>query len=186
MAMIKDSTGQGFGVQITSENKMQVNSVSRTITQHVNEIYEKHFSLVFEGIDPVGADDYFFYFENTGTKNIHLTKFRFKSTVIGTVEFHRVTGTPIFAAGVDITPSNRFLGSTKSISAIIKTDTNTTGISVADFLLRLTVSTANIDFVDDAPSHIIVPPGQKFALLWDTSTGVLSGTIDVYEDQGGS
>jgi len=183
MVKIVDSTGSSYGVEVTSENKLQTDTVTRSITQHVNEIYAEHYSLVFEGIDPAGADDYFVYLKNTGTKSIHLTKFRFKSTVVGTVELHHVTGTASYASDTDISPANRFLGSTNTPVMIAKTDTNTTGLVNANTLIRLTLSTANTDFIDDAPSHIILPPGQSAAVLWDTSTGILAGTIDMYVDQ---
>ena len=182
MSLIKDGAGTGNTLEITKENKAQINAVQKTITQHINEQYQKHFSLFFEGIDPTGADDYFFYFKNTGTKNIHFTKFRFASSVIGTVELHNVTGT---ATAVNaITPANRFIGSTNSLTATIGTNVNITGLANAATLIHLRLDTADKDFVDSAPSHIIVPPGQSVALLWDTATGILKGTIDVYEDQG--
>lgn len=184
MSIIKDGSGNGHSLKITAENRATIDSVSRSVTQHINEVYEKHFSLTFEGIDPVGADDYFFYLSNTGTKNIHLTKFRLRSTVVGSVELHRVTGTPTFTAGTDVTAANRFLGSSNSPVATIKTDTNTTGLTVEDVLIRLRLDTVDKDFVDEALSHIIIPPGQSFALMWDAATGILAGTIDMYEDQG--
>lgn len=182
MSIIKDGAGTGNTLRVTSENKAQVNAVQRSLTQHINEIYEKHFSLFFEAIDPTGADDYFFYFKNTGTKNIHFTKFRFASTVIGTVEIHEVTGT---ATAVNaITPANRFIGSTNTLTATVGTNVNITGLSNAATLIHLRLDTANKDYIDDAPSHIIVPPGQAIAFLWDISTGILKGTVDVYEDPG--
>lgn len=184
MSIIKDGSGTGNTLRINSENRADVESVSRSITQHINEKYEKHLSITFEAIDPVGADDYFLYIKNTGTKNLHLTKFRFKTTVIGTIELHHVTGTASFAAETAITPVNRNLGSSESLTAVTSADTNTTGLSNAGTLLRLTLSTANVDFMDEAPSHIILPPGQALACLWDTATGILAGTIDIYEDQG--
>ena len=183
--MVQIVDGQtGNSAIVTDEYRLETDTVSRSITQHINEKYEKHFSLTFEGIDPAGADDYFFYYKNTGTRNIHFTKFRFQSTVAGNVEIHHVTGTPSYAADTDVTPVNRTIGSTKTITSTIKTDTNTTGISNSGTLIKLRIDTVNKDYLDNAPSHIIVPPGQAIALLWDTSTGVLSSTIDLYEDQG--
>jgi archaellum component FlaG (FlaF/FlaG flagellin family) len=182
--IIRDGSGGGNSLRITTENRASGDMVSRTITQHVNEVYQKHFSLTFDAIDPVGADDYFFYFKNTGTKSIHFTKFRFRSTVAGSVEIHEVTGTPSYTSDTDVTPANRYIGSSNTITATIKTDTNTTGLTNANTLIRLRLASTDTDYVDDAPSHIIVPPGQSIALLWDTATGALSGTIDIYEDQG--
>jgi archaellum component FlaG (FlaF/FlaG flagellin family) len=182
MTIIKDGAGTGNTLRITRENRANVSSVSRSVTQHINEVYETHWSLFFEAVDPTGADDYFFYLKNTGTKNIHITKSRFNSTVAGTVEFHRVTGT---ASSVnDIVPANRNLGSTTAPTATIGTNVDITGLTNANTLLHLRLDTANKDVVDEHPSHIIVPPGQAFALLWDTGTGILKGTIDIYEDLG--
>ena len=182
MSIIKDGKGTGNTLQITTENKAQVDAVERSLTQHINEVYEKHFSLTFEAIDPTTSDDYFFYFKNTGTKNIHFTKFRFKSTVIGTVEIHAVTGTA--SAVTDVAPANRFIGSTNTITDSTGTSVDFTGLTSVAALIRLTLDIADKDYVDDAPSHIIVPPGQAIACLWDQTTGILAGTLDIYEDQG--
>ena len=180
--IIKDGAGTGKSLKINAENRADVDAVSRSITQHVNEVYQKHFSISFEAIDPTGADDYFFYYKNTGTKNIHVTKTRFKTTVVGAVEIHHVTGTA--STVTDVAPVNRYVGSAEAVPASTGTSVNFTGLTVAGVLNRLQLSTANVDFVDDSPSHIIVPPGQAIALMWDTSTGILAGTIDMYEDQG--
>jgi len=182
MTQIKDATGTGKSLKVTDENRAATDSVSRSITQHINEIYEKHFSITFDAIDPTGADDYFLYFKNTGTKNIHLTKFRLRSTVVGSVELHRVTGTA--SSGTTLTPVNRFLGSTNAVTSTIETDPNFTGLSEAGVLIRLRLDTVDKDYTVDAPSHIIIPPGQAIAGLWDAATGALSGTVDFYEDQG--
>jgi hypothetical protein len=180
--IIKDGSGTGATAKVNAENRLDVESVTRSLTQHINELYEKHFSVTFEAIDPTGADDYFFYFKNTGTKNIHMTKFRFKSSVIGTVEIHHVTGTA--SAITAVTPANRFIGSSKTITADVGTSVDFTGLTSSAVLIRLTLDVADKDYVDDAPSHIIIPPGQAIACLWDTATGILAGTIDIYEDQG--
>ena len=184
MVTLTNGVGNGNTAEITAENKLEVSSVSRSITQHINENYNKHFSLTFDAIDPVGADDYFVYINNTGTKNIHLTKFRFRSTVPGSVELHHVSGTASYAADVDISPANRYLGAANVVTLVAKTDTNTTGLTKLEDLIHIRLAVADTDYVDDAPSHIIIPPGQAFACLWDTATGILSGTIDFYEDPG--
>ena len=182
MSIIKDGAGSGRTMRINEENRADVESISRSITQHINEVYAKHFSLSFQAIDPTGADDYFFYMKNTSTKHIHVTKSRFKSTVAGSVEFHHVTGTA--SAVTDVVPVNRHLGNTETITATIGTGVDITGLTNEGNMLCLRVDTANKDIVDEHPSHIIVPPGQAFALMWDTGTGILKGTIDIYEDQG--
>lgn len=182
MSIIKDGSGTGNTLRINEENRADTDAITRSITQHINEVYEKHWSLFFEAIDPTGADDYFFYLKNTGTKNLHVTKTRFSTTVVGTLEIHNVTGTA--SALSAITPVNRTLGSANFPVATIGTAVDITGLSNAGTLLHLRADVANKDYVDEHPSHIIIPPGQALAFLWDTGTGILKGTVDIYEDQG--
>jgi hypothetical protein len=182
--IIKDGAGKGNAARVNVENRLDVESVSRPIDQHINEIYEKMYSLPFDAIDPVGADDYFVYIKNTGTKNLHVESLNIRSTVAGTVEVHYVTGTASFTSGTDITPVNRTLGSSVAITATIKTDTDTTGLTNGGILEYMRLAVANTDYCLEISSHLIIPPGKAMALLWDTSTGILSGTITIYEDQG--
>ena len=62
MTVIKDSA-TGNVASVSTEQRLRTDSVIRSLDQHINEVYEKHLSLTFDGIDPVGADDYFFYFK---------------------------------------------------------------------------------------------------------------------------
>lgn len=181
--IIKDSTGKGYGVRVGPENRLDVTSVAIPIDQYINKNYGKVFSLPFDAIDPVGADDYFFYLKNTGTSDLHISDIRLKSTVAGTVEVHGVTGTPSYTADTDITPVNRKIGDTNTITAIAKTDTNTTGLTSQGILFYLNCDTVNEMQHLRTSSNITIPPGQAMALLWDTSTGALSGVVSVYEDQ---
>ena len=182
--VIKDGAGSGKTLRINKENRADVEAVSRSLDQHINELYSKVYSLPFDGINPVGADDYFFYINNTGLKDLHITDIRVKSTVAGVVEVHSVTGTASFTAGADVTPVNRKIGASISLTATIKTDTDTTGLSNRGVLFYLNCDTVNKTEHLRTSSHIIVPPGQSVALLWDTSTGILSGAVSIYEDQG--
>ena len=97
--IIKDGTGGGKTLAIDEENRARTFAVTQLFDQHVNTHDFKVWSLPFDGIDPVGADDYFFYFKNTGTEDIRVTDIRIKSSVAGTVEVHHVTGTASFTAG---------------------------------------------------------------------------------------
>jgi len=184
MSIIKDGSGTGRTLRVNEENRADVEAISRPIEQHINELYEKYFSLPFDAIDPVGADDYFFYLKNTGTKNLHITDLRARSTVAGTIEWHGVTGTPSFTSDTDITPVNRTLGSSQTLIATAKTDTNTTGLTSTGVLFYQRLDTANEGEHIRTSGHIIMKPGQAMALSWDTATGALSGVLSVYEDQG--
>ena len=182
--IINDGTGTGDTAKVNVENRLDVEAVNRPIVQHINEKYAKVYTLSFDAIDPVGADDYFVYLKNTGTKDFHVTHIRVRTTVIGVLEIHNVTGTASFTSGNDIAPENLTIGSSNTITATIKTDTDTTNLSNAGVLFYQRLAVADTDYLLKVDAHIIIPPGQSIALLWDTATGALSGNITMYEDQG--
>jgi archaellum component FlaG (FlaF/FlaG flagellin family) len=184
MALIKDGSGTGNTLRINEENRADVEAVSRPIEQHINEFYKKAFTVSYDAIDPVGADDYFLYIKNTGTKNLHVTHIQTRSTVAGSVEVHNVTGTASFASETAITPVNLTLGSSAALTGTFSADTNATGLTNAGTLFYQRLDTVNKDYLLKVDAHLIIPPGQALAFLWDTSTGALSGSVTIYEDQG--
>lgn len=182
MSIIKDGSGSGRALRINKENRASTDTIIRSIAQHINEVYQKHYSLTFDAIDPTGADDYFVYLKNTGTKNLHVTKLRLRSTVAGSVELHRVTGTA--SSGTAISPTNYYLGSSNTPVMIAETDPNFTGLTQAGIIEYIRLDTVDKDYTEEIPEHIIIPPGQALAFLWDAATGALSGNVEIYEDQG--
>lgn len=183
MSIIKDGAGSGYTARVSSENRLHVTSVSVPSDQHVNEDHQKYFSVPFSGIDPVGADDYFFYIENTGIKNLHVTDFRMRSTVAGNVGIHHVIGTPVYVGETAVTPVNRYLGQTGTLDATVNTDTDITGLTNQGELFCICIPVINTTYHLKTSSHIIIPPGQAMALHWDTATGAISGTVSIYEAQ---
>jgi len=180
---IEDGRGTGNRARVNTEGQLEVLAVSIPEDRHINSEHEAVWSLPFEGIDPVAADDYFFYIQNTGSKNLGLTDFRISSTVAGTVEIHYVTGVPIFTAGVDVEPVSRFLGSNNDLGAIVKTDTDTTGLVNEGVLFYIDIDVAGKLEHLKTSSNIIIPPGQGIAMLWDQATGILKGVVSVVELQ---
>jgi hypothetical protein len=171
----------GYKLIVNSEGEALTRAISEPEDRHLNQEHESVYSLPFEGIDPAGVDDYFFYIENTGTTNQAVTDIRIESSVIGTVEVHYVTGTPSFTAGVDVTPVNRHLGSNKTPTATIKTDTDTTGLINGGVMFWINCDTADTLYHLRTTSNIIIPPGQAVALMWDQATGILKGMVSLVD-----
>ncbi len=182
--IIKDGAGSGLNAKVNKENRLDVESVSRSIEQHINEKYKKTYTLSYDAIDPTGADDYFLYIKNTGTKNLHVTHIRTRTTVVGVVEIHNVTGTVIFGTETAITPENLTVGDSSTITAVTSADVNATGLANAGILFYQRLAVAATDYLLKIDAHIIIPPGQAIAFLWDTASGILSGNVTIYEDQG--
>jgi len=178
---IEDGKGSGSRVEVNSDNQLRVFASVESIDRRQNRVESKVWSLPFEGIDPAGADDYFFYIKNTGTSLLGITDIRIESSVIGAVEVRHVSGTPSYTSDTDVTPVSRNLGSSTTPVATVKTDTDTTGLTNEGVIFYITCDTANKVYHLRTSSNIFIPPGQSVALLWDTSTGILKGMVSLVE-----
>ena len=178
---IESGTGNGKFAMVNDENRLSTTAVSEPHDRHLARTENTTWSLPFEAIDPVGADDYFFYIKNTGANDIAITDIRLESSVAGNIEVHHVTGTPSFAAGADITPVNRYLGSSINPTATIKTDTDTTGLTSGGIVFFLNIPVVSTLYHLRTSSNIFIAPGQQLALLWTSATGILSGVVSITE-----
>ncbi len=182
MTIIKNGSHDGdFGLKVSQEGRGQVDAVVESNDRHININHEKVWSLPFEGVDPVGTDDYFFYLKNTGITVLAITDFRLESSVAGTVEVHAVSGTAVYTASADITPINRYVGSSIIPTATIKTDTDTTGLVNEGVNFWVNISATDTLFHTQTSSNIAIPPGQAIALMWDQATGILKGMVSLVE-----
>jgi hypothetical protein len=150
----------------------------------VNERLGKVWSLPFKGVDPTGADDYFFYLKNDGTTNIRITDIRISSTVAGLAELQIVTGTA--SGGSAITPVGRNLGIPATLVATVESGADITGLTNGGILFFLPMDTANKEQHLTTSSRVIIPPGSAVALLWPESTGILTGVVSIVEETAGN
>lgn len=166
---------------VNSFGQLLTEATTTSEDRHINIEHEKVWSLPFRGIDPVGAGDIFFYFKNTDSINYIFTDFRGSTTVAGYLDIIAVSGTPVYTADTDVTPVNRFVGSSNSPTAIIKTDTDTTGLSDDGIIFTMDVNSSSLNQLNHlrTTAGVIVPPGQAIALRWSEATGILSGTLSI-------
>lgn len=131
-------------------------------------------------VTPAATNDYFFYFENTGTATYTFTHLRAFSAAATTISVRRVVGTPSYTAATDIDPVNRNLGFTRGMAAIIKQDTDTTGLTSQGELYYLRLNTADQNEILAPTSEVIIPPGAKLAFLSTVSTAI-TATVSLAE-----
>ena len=177
MTIIQDGAGTGRTAQVTSENRLDTDAVSRNQSQHINEVYQKLFSLSFEGIDPVGADDYFFYLENTGSEDLHISAFRVSSSVPTEIAIEHVTGTA--SGGTAAPPLARNFGSSKVPSATIETGVDITGLTKVGRVLFLECAVADTEYSEEIISNIIIPQGTAMAMKRVAATGLINATVSL-------
>ena len=180
MTKIQDGTGTGRTASVTTNNRLAVASVNQEQDHFIAKDSGKVWSLTFKDVDPTAADDYFFYLKNTSTEFVcNISDIRIASTVAGQLEINAVSGTA--AGGTSITPVSRLVNSVASPSGIAESGADITGLTSDGTLFLLTLEAAKT-FQLKTSSRIIIPPGQAVGLLWGETTGILSGTVSIYEE----
>lgn len=169
----------GKVADVGNNGGLAVNAVAENISQRSN-VNGKAFSIQF-AVTPVGANDFFFHFQNTGTKDIIFTKTRIVSTVITQITIEKVSGTPTFVSSTDASVTNRNLGSSTTLSADAKFDTDITVITSDGILFFEECSIANTLFTLDIDSAIIIPQGKTIAFKRVAATGLIDVLITAIE-----
>jgi len=177
MAKIVDPDGKV--AKVDAKGRLTTAAVSQNISQRSN-IDGRVFSIQF-AVTPVGANDFFFHFKNTGTKNIIFTKIRMSSAVITQITIEKVSGTPTFVSATPATVTNRNLGSSAALSAEAQSDTNITVITSDGILFFEELSIADTRFTLDIDSSIIIPQGKTIAFKSVVGTGLTDVLITAIE-----
>lgn len=179
---IEDGSGSGVQAKVNGKQLLDVFAVVEA-EDKLNARDGKTWSVT-QSTTPVGANDYIFYFKNTSNDTIYvITDIRATAASATLLSIDHVEGTPTFAAGQDLTPVNRNLGAQFSISATIKEDTNTTGLTDLGRLYPLQVEAANKLAHLRSSSNIIITPGQAVAMESSAATAVVSTwSFSVLED----
>lgn len=174
---IVDGTGRGFEAEVDDHGRLMTFSVTEAEDKHVNKHTGKVWSLPFT-TTPVGPSDAFFYLKNTGAVNLFITDIRVDVAAAEVVTVNKVTGTPTFTSGGDITAISRNLGAALEPDATIKYDTNTTGLVDAGELFFLTCEANKLSHLRTS-SNILVTPGSAIALYATTGAAAIKGMVSV-------
>ena len=166
------------GARVNTIGQLNIAGPVETVDYHATVHFQKYWSLPFEDVDPTAADDYFFYLKNTGTVNLSVPDIRLSTTVAGAVQVKWVTGTAGGSLST-LTPVNRYLGSPNQPTATVNYSVDITGLTDAGELFRIDLPTAGQLVKMHTTGNILIPPGQAIALIWDQSTGVLSGSVSL-------
>ena len=166
---IEDGAGVGPDAKVNKFQQLDTFSIISPEDRFANK--EGKTWTIRSNTTPVGAADYIFYFKNTGTKTYAITDVRAFPSGASKLLIEVVEGTPTFAAGADLTPVARNLGSSEPITATIKEDTNTTGLTSKGVLFTLPCE-ASVEKHLRTTSNIIIPPGQAIAMQTEGTTTV--------------
>jgi len=179
---IEDGTGSGKTAKVNGGNRLLVNAVQKSTDADVNETSGKVWSVVFEGLNPAGADDYVVYIKNTGDKTLHITDMRIMADTAATqIELHAVSGTVV--GGSTITPLSRTIGSAATPTATIESGTDLTGLTSDGILFFIQCSTVGKEEHLSSSSRIRIPKSKALAVLIETATANVTGVISLAEEE---
>lgn len=158
---------------------MPANALQQAYDQ--NRANLKTWFLPTDSIDPTTSDDFFVYVKNNSTKVYTVYRISFETTVAGTIEVHHVTGT---AGGspTDKDPVNMTLGGGPLPDITFSDDPDITGLTSQGRVASMAMGVASVQQELELPEGIRIQPGTALALLWDETTGILSGGMYIYEE----
>lgn len=177
MAQIKGPDGRVADVDL--DNRLTVFAVIQDEDRHAN-MDGRYWSLFFQ-VDPTGVNDNFFYFKNTGTKDLLITDVRVSSDAVTQLIYKRVAGTPV--GGTPIVPVNRKLADPSVPAAVFQQGVDITGLTDAGVIFFESCDVINRLQHLKTTSAIIIPQGQAVAFERIEATGSITCVVSVSESE---
>lgn len=180
ISIVDGNTGRTL--EIDSQNRARVLSISEPEDFHINQNNGKVWSISFKGLNPAGADDYVLYIGNNGDKDLRISDVRIMADTAATqIEINQVTGTP--SGGSAVSPLARNLGSAETPTATIQSGTDITGLTSSGTLFFLQCAVVNTEYHLRTSSNIIIPKGKAVGILVETATANVTGVVSLIETE---
>lgn len=179
MAVIQDPTS-GNTASVDDNNRLSTFAVAQPETKCTN-IEGLSNSLFFEVV-PTGANDKFFYLENTGVQDLSITSIRISSSVATNILIKKVTGTP--SAGSAAAVTNRNLGNVTAPDITATFAVDITGLTDDGVLFFQECPDADTMEVLRIASNIIIPQGQALAFERVAATGDITCLVSLTRTSG--
>ena len=170
----------GRSAEVDALGRLSVFAVTEPEDKNLNT-KGNTFSVSFD-VTPAGANDYFFYLKNDGTRDLFVTDIRISSTVVTRVDYDVVTGTPTSTSAATVSETNRNLGSSNTLEATILADTDLTGLTDEGLIFFEQISATNTRFKLNTTSNIIIPQGSAIAFKRVAATGAISCVVSIVVD----
>jgi len=176
---IEDGAGKGYSARVNDMNRLQTSAITETTDRHQNES-GRMWTIYFE-VTPVGANDYFFYIENTGSETLHITDIRISSSVATQMKYHFVSGTPSYTTTKTATTTTRNSNSSRVPTATIRDDTDITGLTSEGVIFFDQCAVADTMYHLKTTSNVRIEPGGKFAIEKVAATGDVICNVSLVE-----
>lgn len=169
----------GKEVKVSNEGELFTHSRTIETMGFINQ-HEGHvWTLPFDAFDPDATDKKWLYIKNESeVVDIHMRHFILRSTVAGTMEVLRVTGTAAAGSGVTLVNHNDNFP-TRVPKGIFETGADITGLTDGG-KYRTIYLVADVERIINVQHDIILGPGSAMALNWPEATGVFTGGIEFF------
>lgn len=169
----------GVEVKVTAEGELFTHARSQETMGFINQNEGRVWSMPFDAFDPDATDKKWLYIKNESeVVDIHLRHFILRSTVAGTMEVLRVTGTAVAGSAVTLVNHNDNFP-TRVPKGIFETGADITGLADGG-KYRPIYLVADVERIVNVQHDIILGPGSAMALNWPESTGVFTGAVEFY------
>jgi len=168
---------KGLVAEVDENNRLQTFATNQDLAQFLNQ-EGKIFSAFFTAT-PTGANDFFFYFKNTGTSNIAIGTIAISSTVATQIRYEVVSGTAVIVGETEATVTNLNLGSAVPLTAQTQFGTSISGLITEGILAFEECSVVDAKFLTNFQSSIIIPQGKAVAFRRVEATGTLDVSVGV-------
>ena len=175
MAVIKGPNGQV--AEVDDQNRLLSFTVAQPQDKDLN-LKSRVFTARFTNT-PTADGDNFFYLKNDGVKDLFVTDIRISSSVVTQILYNHVSGTAV--GGTTVTPLNRNLGSSRTLTATIEQGVDITGLTDIGVIFFEECVVANKLFHLRSSSNIIIPQGQAIAFQRVEATGLIDCVVSMVE-----
>jgi len=174
--IIEDGAGTGYKSQVTNENMLKTLAITTEIQHHANHVFKKAFSFL-TSVTPTGADDCFFFAQNTDSIDMVVTAIKLNAPTDETVVIKLGDiGTPV--GGTSVTPACRNIIETADV--VCEEGVDITGLTGGYIVDKIYVNGGTCTQKFTWRSGLIIPKNQ-FISLYSTIGGIaINATISIY------
>ena len=164
---------------VTSEGRLQVESINRDYNWHVTATNEMAYTMYLAAVTPTGAADVFFVIINTHDRPLLIQKVRYYDAHAGEFIYLQTGASYTVAGGTAVEPVNRKVGSTLLASsyATIEQGANITGDASATIMQSQAVQNTET-IVDLKERPIVLAQNRCFNLEASAGTGAIRLEVD--------
>lgn len=176
--LIDDGKGRGFSASVTTENKLDVCSVTRTIDLYCNQMNGVSYSLIISQT-PTTSGSCFCYMKNDDTSDMVISSIKVYAVSDEIFEIKLSdTGTPV--GGSDATPVSRKAGCGNIADVTCKVGNDVTGLSGGCTVEIIPVKGGETATRYEWLSGLVIPKNHSITMYAITGSSAIRVTLSMH------